>query len=81
MRGSEAGDGRRPDDVADDAIVDLGPVFLQRRKELPELGDRRPRVVQVLLELRQVRRRLLVAARRLRRVSPDAFLQDGDGVV
>ena len=81
MRGSEAADGRRPDDVADDAISDLGPVFLQHREELPELGDCHLRVVQVPLELRQVRCRLFVAALRLRRVPVDALLQDGDGVV
>ena len=52
MRGIEVSDGRRPDDVADNAILDVGPVLFQCREELPELDDRRLRVVHMLLELR-----------------------------
>ena len=61
MRGIEVSDGWRPDDVADNAILDVGPVLFQCREGLPELDDRRLRVVHMLLELRQVRRRLLIA--------------------
>ena len=81
VRGVCTGDGRGPNDVPDDPVVDVRPVPLQRRKETLELDDGLLRVVQVLLIPRQVRCRLMIAALRPRHVGPDILLYDDDSVV
>lgn len=80
-RGVETGEGRRPDDMSDDPVVDVRPVILQRREETLELDDGCLRVVQVLLKPRQVRCRLFIAALHPHRVGPDVLLQADHGVV
>lgn len=66
--------------MANDAVVDVGPVFYQRREEVLEFKNRIPRLLQSLLELRKVRHRLLDASRHSRHLQFDVLLQD-DGTV
>ena len=65
--------------MADDAVVDLGPIFLHRGKELLKLLDRLL-LAYVSSGRRQVHCCLLVAGLRTIHVRHNTLLQDRDGV-